>query len=37
MALDMLRAHPDPRSVARKMNRARWSREFFFELFSYVR
>jgi predicted transposase YbfD/YdcC len=37
MALDMLRAHPDRRSVARKMNRARWSREFYFELFSYVR
>ena len=37
MALDMLRAHPDPRSIARKMNLARWSRTFFFELFSYVR
>lgn len=37
MALDMLRAHPDTRSIARKMNRARWNRPFFFELFSYVR
>jgi predicted transposase YbfD/YdcC len=37
IALDMLQAHPDKRSVARKMNLARWSRPFFFELFSYVR
>jgi predicted transposase YbfD/YdcC len=37
MALDMLKAHPDRRSVARKMNLARWTRLFFFELFSYVR
>jgi predicted transposase YbfD/YdcC len=37
MALDMLRAHPDRRSVSRKMNLARWSEPFFFELFTYVR
>ena len=37
MALDILRAHPMPRSIARKMNLARWNRPFFFELFSYVR
>jgi hypothetical protein len=37
MALDMLQAHPDKRSIARKMNLARWSKPFFFELFSYVR
>ena len=37
MALDILRAHPLPRSIARKMNLARWNRPFFFELFSYVR
>jgi len=37
MALDMLNAHPDPRSIARKMNLARWSKPFFFELFSYMR
>jgi predicted transposase YbfD/YdcC len=37
MALDMLRAHPDRRSIARKMNLARWSEPFFFELFTYVR
>ena len=37
MALDMLQAHPDRRSVARKMNLARWREPFFFELFTYVR
>jgi hypothetical protein len=37
MALDILRAHPLPCSIARKMNLARWNRPFFFELFSYVR
>ena len=36
-ALDILRAHPLPRSIARKMNLARWNKPFFFELFSYVR
>ena len=37
IALDMLQAHPDSRSVARKVNLARWNKAFFFELFSYVR
>ena len=37
MALDMLRSHPDPRSVARKMKMAIWSRPFFYELFTHVR
>ena len=37
MALDILRAHPLPRSIARKMNLARWDRPFFLELFSYMR
>lgn len=37
MALDMLEAHPDRRSIARKLNLARWSRPFFFELFTYMR
>jgi predicted transposase YbfD/YdcC len=37
MALDMLQAHPDRRSIARKMNLARWSKPVFYELFSYVR
>ena len=37
MALDILRAHPDKRSIARKMNLARWKKEFFYELFAYMR
>jgi predicted transposase YbfD/YdcC len=37
MALDILRAHPDERSISRKMKRAAWSREFFFELFTHMR
>jgi predicted transposase YbfD/YdcC len=37
MALDILRAHPSPRSIARKMNLARWKKGFFEELFTYVR
>ena len=37
MALDILRAHPDNRSVARKMKLAAWKKEFFFELFAYMR
>ncbi len=36
MALDILRAHPDKRSIARKMNMARWSKDFFYELFAYM-
>ena len=37
MALDMLRAHPDKRSIARKIRMAVWSKACFQELFSYVR
>lgn len=37
MALDILRAHPMNRSIARKMKLATWSREFFFELFTHMR
>ena len=37
MALDILRAHPDPRSPARKMNLALWNRAFFNELFTHLR
>jgi predicted transposase YbfD/YdcC len=37
IALDILRAHPDRRSIGRKMNLAAWSREFFFDLFSHLR
>lgn len=34
MALSILRAHPDKRSIARKMQLAAWSKEFLFELFT---
>jgi predicted transposase YbfD/YdcC len=37
MALDILNAHPDKRSVARKMKLAAWSKDFFFELFTHMR
>jgi predicted transposase YbfD/YdcC len=37
MALDMLKAHPDKRSIPRKIKLATWSKEFFFELFTYMR
>lgn len=37
MALDILRAHPLNRSIARKMKLATWSREFFYELFTHMR
>jgi predicted transposase YbfD/YdcC len=37
MALDILNAHPDKRSLARKMKLAAWSKEFFFELFTHMR
>jgi len=35
MALDILRAHPDTKSVARKMSLAAWKKEYFYELFAY--
>jgi predicted transposase YbfD/YdcC len=37
IALDILNAHPDKRSPARKMKLAAWSKEFFFELFTHMR
>jgi predicted transposase YbfD/YdcC len=37
MSLDILKAHPDNRSVARKMKLAAWKKEFLFELFAYLR
>lgn len=37
MALNLLRAHPDNRSVGRKMKRAAWDKTFFYELFTYMR
>ena len=36
MALDILRAHPDKRSINRKMNMARWSKKYFQELFAHM-
>jgi predicted transposase YbfD/YdcC len=36
IALDILRAHPDKRSIARKMNLARWQKAFFFSLFAHM-
>jgi predicted transposase YbfD/YdcC len=36
MALDILRAHPDNRSIARKMKLAAWSKPFLFELFTHM-
>jgi predicted transposase YbfD/YdcC len=37
IALDMLKTHPNKRSMARKMKLANWSKEFFFELFAHMR
>jgi len=37
MALDILRAHPENRSIARKMKLAAWKKGFFYELFAYMR
>jgi len=37
MALDILRSHPDERSIARKMKRAAWKKDFFYELFTHMR
>jgi predicted transposase YbfD/YdcC len=36
MALDILRAHPLNRSIARKMKLATWRRDFFYELFTHM-
>jgi predicted transposase YbfD/YdcC len=37
IAIDILRAHPDNRSIARKMNLAAWRQDFFFDLFAHLR
>jgi predicted transposase YbfD/YdcC len=37
MALDILRAHPDTRSIQRKMNLARWKKDFLLQLFTHLR
>jgi predicted transposase YbfD/YdcC len=36
IAIDILRAHPDDRSVGRKMKLAAWKKEFFFQLFAHL-
>jgi predicted transposase YbfD/YdcC len=36
MALDILRAHPADKSIARKMKMASWKKSFFFELFAHM-
>lgn len=36
LAQNILRAHPLDISIARKMKRATWSKEFFFDLFAYM-
>ena len=35
-ALNILNAHPDTRSVASKMRRARWSKDYFLSLFAHM-
>ena len=37
LAQNILRAHPLDISIARKMKKATWSKEFFFNLFAYMR
>jgi predicted transposase YbfD/YdcC len=36
IAIDILQAHPDNRSVGRKMKLAAWNKEFFYELFAHL-
>ena len=36
IAIDILQAHPDNRSVGRKMKLAAWKKEFFYELFAHL-
>jgi predicted transposase YbfD/YdcC len=37
LAQNILRMHPSDDSISRKMRRALWSKDFFFELFAYMR
>jgi predicted transposase YbfD/YdcC len=37
LAQNILRAHPLAKSIASKMRRANWSKEFFFDLFAHMR
>ena len=37
LALDILQSHPDPRPPRHKLNRARWKKGYFLELFTHLR
>lgn len=37
LCLDILRSHPDKKSIARKMKLAAWSKPFFLQLFTHMR
>jgi predicted transposase YbfD/YdcC len=37
LAQNILRLHPSPKSISRKMRAAMWSKDFFFELFTHMR
>ncbi len=37
LAHNILRLHPSPKSISRKMRAAMWSKDFFFELFAHMR
>ncbi len=37
LAQNILRVHPSPKSISRKMRAAMWSKDFFFELFTHMR
>jgi predicted transposase YbfD/YdcC len=37
LAQNVLRMHPSDRSISSKMRRAKWSKDFFFELFAHMR
>jgi predicted transposase YbfD/YdcC len=37
LAINILNAHPDNKSISRKMNLASWSKDYFFSLFAHMR
>jgi ABC-type dipeptide/oligopeptide/nickel transport system permease component len=37
LAQNILRLHPSPKSISRKMRAPMWSKDFFFELFTHMR
>ena len=37
LAQNILRLHPSPKSISRKMRAAMWSKDFFFDLFTHMR